>query len=160
MLYFRNFVYELNMSTLHLENRNIGIHCKNVIELRRHWQTSKKIFKYSRNHDNFFFFSFSHVNKGNIGRRLTCSCTFHPFPLLQLISYQKITVDVLLQYIDLAKPKSGARIFFPRASQGHNALPRPGIEPTSSDSEPSALTTGLLTKPWRWRARGTVDHAC
>ena len=27
-------------------------------------------------------------------------------------------------------------------SQGHNALPRPGLEPGSSDSEPSALTTG------------------
>ena len=31
-------------------------------------------------------------------------------------------------------------------SQGHNALPRPGLEPRSSDSEPSALTTGLLDK--------------
>ena len=49
-------------------------------------------------------------------------------------------------YIDLAKPKSGARIFFSRTSQGHNALPRPGLEPGSSDSEPSALTTGLLNK--------------
>ena len=34
--------------------------------------------------------------------------------------------------------------FFPRTSQGHNALPRPGLEPGSSDSEPSVLTTGLL----------------
>ena len=50
------------------------------------------------------------------------------------------------QYIDLAKPKSGACIFFSRTSQGHNALPRPGLEPGSSDSEPSALTTGLLNK--------------
>ena len=47
-----------------------------------------------------------------------------------------------LKYIDLAKPKSGARIFFSRTSQGHNALPRPGLELGSSDSEPSALTTG------------------
>ena len=31
-------------------------------------------------------------------------------------------------------------------SQGHNALPRPEIEPRLSDSEPSALTTGLLDK--------------
>ena len=46
-----------------------------------------------------------------------------------------------------------------RTSQGHNALPRPGLEPGSSDSEPSALTTGLLDKAWRWRARGIVDHA-
>ena len=36
--------------------------------------------------------------------------------------------------------------FFPRTSQGHNALPQPGLEPRSSDSEPSALTTGLLDK--------------
>ena len=36
--------------------------------------------------------------------------------------------------------------FFPRTSQGHNALPQPGLEPGSSDSEPSALTTGLLVK--------------
>ena len=57
-------------------------------------------------------------------------------------------------YIVLAKPNSGARIFFPRTSQGHNALPRPGLELGLSDSEPSALTTGLLNKavalacPW------------
>ena len=31
-------------------------------------------------------------------------------------------------------------------SQGHNALPRPGLEPGLSDLEPSALTTGLLNK--------------
>ena len=36
--------------------------------------------------------------------------------------------------------------FFPRASQGLNALSRPGLDPGSSDSEPSALTTGLLNK--------------
>ena len=36
--------------------------------------------------------------------------------------------------------------FLSRTSQGHNALPRPGLEPGSSDSEPSALTTGLLDK--------------
>ena len=36
--------------------------------------------------------------------------------------------------------------FFPRTSQGLNALSRPGLEPGSSDSEPSALTTGLLDK--------------
>ena len=49
-------------------------------------------------------------------------------------------------YIDLAKPKNGARIFFSRTSQGHNALPWPGLGPGSSASEPSALTTGLLDK--------------
>ena len=30
------------MSRPHHENRNIGIYCKNVIELRRHWQHLKK----------------------------------------------------------------------------------------------------------------------
>ena len=54
--------------------------------------------------------------------------------------------------IDLAKPKIGARICFSRTSQGHNALPRPGLELGSSDSELSALTTGLLNK-----AHSTVD---
>ena len=48
-------------------------------------------------------------------------------------------------YIDVAKPKGVVHIFF-RTSQGHNALPQPGLEPESSDSEPSALTTGLLDK--------------
>ena len=46
----------------------------------------------------------------------------------------------------IAKPTSGAHIFFSHMSQGHNALPQPGLEPGSSDSEPSALTTGLLNK--------------
>ena len=55
--------------------------------------------------------------------------------------------------MDLAKPKSRARIFFySRTTKGHNALPRPGLEPGSSDSEPSALTTGLQDK--------TVALAC
>ena len=36
--------------------------------------------------------------------------------------------------------------FFSRTSQGDNALPRPGLEPGLSDSEPSAPTTGLLDK--------------
>ena len=49
-------------------------------------------------------------------------------------------------YIDLAKPKSGARIYFSHTSQGHNALPWPGLEPRSSVSQPSALTTGPLNK--------------
>ena len=50
------------MSTPHHENRNIGIYCKNVIELRRHWQHLKKIFKYSGNHHDFLFL-FSYVKK-------------------------------------------------------------------------------------------------
>ena len=41
--------------------------------------------------------------------------------------------------------KWSAQFFF-RMSQGHNALPQSGLEPGSSDSEPSALTTGLLNK--------------
>ena len=57
-----------------------------------------------------------------------------------------ITHHPYSHYTDLAKPKSGAHIFFPHTSQGHNALPLPGLEPRSSDSEPSALTTGLLNK--------------
>ena len=36
--------------------------------------------------------------------------------------------------------------FFSCTSQGHNALPRPGLEPRLSDSEPSALTTGWTTE--------------
>ena len=36
--------------------------------------------------------------------------------------------------------------FFSRTSQGHNALSRPGLEPGSSDLDPSALTTGPLDK--------------
>ena len=35
-------------------------------------------------------------------------------------------------------------IFFSCTSQGHNALSRPGLESGLSNSEPSALTTGLL----------------
>ena len=46
--------------------------------------------------------------------------------------------------------------FFPHVSRAQRLAPEPG----SSDSEPSTLTTGLLNKAWRWRARGTVDHAC
>ena len=57
-----------------------------------------------------------------------------------------ITHHPYSHYTDLAKPKSRAHIFFPHTSQGHNALPMPGLEPRSSDSEPSALTTGLLNK--------------
>ena len=57
-------------------------------------------------------------------------------------------------YIDLAKPKAELAFFFSHPSQGHNALPWPGLEPGSSNSQPSALTTGLLDKavalvcPW------------
>ena len=42
--------------------------------------------------------------------------------------------------------KSELTFFFPRMSQGHNTLTRPGLEPGLSNSEPSALTTGLLYK--------------
>ena len=50
--------------------------------------------------------------------------------------------------------------FFSRTSQGHNALPRLGLEPGSSDSEPSALTTGLPNKAVALACPRTVDHAC
>ena len=39
--------------------------------------------------------------------------------------------------------KRSSQFFFPTRL---NALPRPGLEPRSSDSEPSALTPGLLDK--------------
>ena len=49
--------------------------------------------------------------------------------------------------MDLAKPKSGARIFFSRTSEGHNVLPRLGLEPGSSDSEPSAEQSRGVSEP-------------
>ena len=45
------------------------------------------------------------------------------------------------KYIDLAKPKSGAHFFFPPTRL--NALPRPELEPRSSNSEPSAQSRGV-----------------
>ena len=42
--------------------------------------------------------------------------------------------------------KWSLHFFFPRTSLMNNTLPRPGLEPRSSDLEPSALTTGLLNK--------------
>ena len=39
-----------------------------------------------------------------------------------------------------------AFFFFSCMSQGHNALPWPGLEPGLFDSEPGALTTGLQDK--------------
>ena len=42
--------------------------------------------------------------------------------------------------------KAELAFFFSRTSQGQNALPRPGLEPGSSDSKPSALTIGLPNK--------------
>ena len=61
--------------------------------------------------------------------------------------YLRVFASEERQYRDLAEPKSWARTqSFSRTSQGHNALPRPGLEPGLSDSEPSALTTGLLDK--------------
>ena len=43
-------------------------------------------------------------------------------------------------------PKNDLSDLFFHMSQGQNALPWPVLEPESSDSEPSALTTGLLDK--------------
>ena len=62
------------------------------------------------------------------------------------------TDDVLYRLSQALKRSSH---FFSRTSQGHNALPRPGLKPGSSASEPNALTvTALLDKavalacPW------------
>ena len=49
-----------------------------------------------------------------------------------------------------------AFFFFPQTSQGHNILPQPGLEPGSSDSEPSALTTGLNWTKCVWSYDHTV----
>ena len=65
---------------------------------------------------------------------------------LQQILLINITGYVQRTIWRIAKPKSGARIFFFRTSQGQNDLPRPGLEPRSSDSKPSAPTTGLPNK--------------
>ena len=48
-----------------------------------------------------------------------------------------------VEYIDLAKPKRRACIFF---FLHVSRLPRPGLEPRLSDPEPSALTTGWTTE--------------
>ena len=42
--------------------------------------------------------------------------------------------------------KAELTFFFSHTSQGHNTLPRPGLEPGSSNSEPSALATRLGRK--------------
>ena len=63
---------------------------------------------------------------------------FHSKMALLCEGTKKIQQKGFSTYAELA--------FFSRTSQGHNALPRPGLEPESSDSEPSALTTGLLDK--------------
>ena len=76
----------------------------------------------------------------NMGFLFSCSTRHLTSSLRSLVSYR------VKHSKRNSTPKSGARIFFSRTSQGHNALPRPGLEPRSSDSEPSALTTGLLDK--------------
>ena len=64
--------------------------------------------------------------------RASCSCQYQPYFLSHPPPPQK--------------RRRTQFSFFSRTSQGHNALPGPGLEPGSSDSEPSALTTGLLNK--------------
>ena len=51
------------------------------------------------------------------------------------------TDDVLYRLSQALKRSSH---FFSRTSQGHNALPRPGLKPWSSASEPNALTVTAL----------------
>ena len=64
-----------------------------------------------------------------------------------LINFLVIINEVFQLLVNVTQPfKAEPAFFFSRTSQGHNTLPRPGLEPRSSDSEPSALTTGLLDK--------------
>ena len=81
-------------------------------------------------------FRSDHGQEGNHIKKKLTVCKYH---IYSICCYS-------VEYIDLAKAKSGARIFFSCTSQGHNALPRPGLEPRLSDSEPSALTTGWTTE--------------
>ena len=57
--------------------------------------------------------------------------------------------------MDLAKPKSGARIFFPARPRVQRLAPA-----RTPQRSPVHCPLDYWTKPWRWRARGTVDHAC
>ena len=81
-------------------------------------------------------FRSDHGQEGNHIKKKLTVCKYH---IYSICCYS-------VEYIDLAKPKSGACIFFSCMSQGHNALPRPGLEPRLSNSEPSALTTGWTTE--------------
>ena len=65
-----------------------------------------------------------------------------------LINFLVIINEVFQLLVNVTQPSKAepAFFFFSRTSQGHNALPRPRLEPRSSDLEPSALTTGLLDK--------------
>ena len=75
--------------------------------------------------------------------------------MLRLLTYDRLAdswseffqmpiTELIIYRFSLAQKWSSH--FFPCMSQGHNALPQPGLEPSSSNSEPSALTTGLLDK--------------
>ena len=66
-------------------------------------------------------------------------------PLIEWIKQQYVKVGSLAKVLKISL-KAELAFCFSRTSQGHNALPRPGLEPVSSNSEPSALTTGLLDK--------------
>ena len=64
-----------------------------------------------------------------------------------LINFLVIINEVFQLLVNVTQlSKAEPAFFFSCTSQGHNALPRPGLEPRSSDLEPSALTTGLLDK--------------
>ena len=62
-----------------------------------------------------------------------------------------LLIDIIYRF---GQAKKRSSHFFFHTSQGHNTLPWPVLEPESSNSEPSALTTGLLDKavalacPW------------
>ena len=54
-----------------------------------------------------------------------------------------LLIDIIYRF---GQAKKRSSHFFFHTSQGHNTLPWPVLEPESSNSEPSALTTGLLDK--------------
>ena len=57
----------------------------------------------------------------------------------------------------LAKPKRNSHFFFPRVSRAQRLAP---ARTRTLLVRLGAQCTDHWTKPWRWRARGTVDHAC
>ena len=53
-------------------------------------------------------------------------------------------MDGLIYYIDLAKPRSGARNFFSRTSQGHNALQLVALDYDSHSNFIVSLRSSML----------------
>ena len=78
-------------------------------------------------------FRSDHGEEGNHIKKKLTVCKYH---IYSICCYS-------VEYIDLAKPKRRACIFF---FLHVSRLPRPGLEPRLSDPEPSALTTGWTTE--------------